>query len=91
MTQASENYDRLDRSEIRLPPVVLRSGDAVSSSMRCPDRCSMRGETTMLTSNALSFLGTVTMATAAGILPVPSPLSAIPPPTTIPSADVQPS
>jgi phospholipid transport system substrate-binding protein len=45
----------------------------------------------MLTSNALSFLGTVTMATAAGILPVLSPLSAIPQPTTVPSADVQPS
>lgn len=43
----------------------------------------------MLTSNALSFLGTVTMATAAGILPVLSPLSAIPSPTPVRSADVR--
>lgn len=32
----------------------------------------------MLTSNAQSFLGAKTMATAAGMLPVPSPLTAIP-------------
>jgi ABC-type transporter MlaC component len=50
----------------------------------------MRGETTMLTSNVLSFLGTVTIATAAGILPALSPLSAIPSPTTVPSVDLRP-
>lgn len=44
----------------------------------------------MLTSNALSFLGVRTMATAAGILPVPSPLCAIPSPTPVPSNDVRP-
>jgi phospholipid transport system substrate-binding protein len=44
----------------------------------------------MLTSNVPSFLGALTMATAAGILPVLSPLSAIPLPTPAPANDVRP-
>lgn len=43
----------------------------------------------MLISNALTFLDARTMATAAGIVPVLSPLSAIPAPTSVPSNDVR--
>jgi phospholipid transport system substrate-binding protein len=45
----------------------------------------------MRISNALSFLGAKTMAIAAGVVPVLSPLSAIPSPTPAPSSDVCPS
>ncbi len=44
----------------------------------------------MLTSNAPNFLGAITMATAAGISPVLSPLSTIPLPTPAPSHDLSP-